>query len=99
MRPQRIVTRTVSADPGLMTPEDLLKSHKDGRRKSLEELIAKNQASNTKRKSSYLKKCRDCVRWFLDSARLKISVSYRIWLFRILFCIYLTFVHVCKKVR
>lgn len=68
--------RTVSADPGLLSPEQLLKSHKDGRRKTLEDLIAmKESPQKFKESSSFLKICRDYVRWFLDSARLKISVS------------------------
>ena len=73
--------RTVSTDPGLMSPQQLLKSHKDGRRKTLEQLIAMKESSQEfKEPSSFLKICRDYVRWFLDSAHLKISVSLSIHL-------------------
>ena len=76
---ERGVTRTVSADPGLMSPEQLLKSHKDGRRKTLEDIIAMkdSELKNLNKSPSFLKTCRDYVRWFLDSARLKISVSFQ----------------------
>ena len=70
-------TRTISADPGLLSPEELLKSHKDGRRKTLEDLIAKNNSSpaNNKYPQTFFKQCRAYIKWFLDNARLKISVS------------------------
>ncbi len=72
-------TRTVSADPGLLTPEELLKNLKDGRRKTLEEIIAQKNSSVTfDTPRSFLRRCRDHVRWFLDTARLKISVSPQI---------------------
>jgi hypothetical protein len=70
-------TRTISADPGLLSPEELLKNHKDGRRRTLEEIIAKKHAlrENEYFMGSLAQRCRDYVRWFLDNARLKISVS------------------------
>lgn len=71
-------TRTVSADPGLMSPEELLKTHKNGRRKTLEDIIAKREMdANETYPQYFLKRCREWVRWFLDSARLKISVSFK----------------------
>lgn len=74
---QPLATRTISADPGLLSPEELLKSHKDGRRRTLEELIAQqtlNASGNYPR--AFIQRCRENVRWFLDSARLKLSVSW-----------------------
>lgn len=70
-------TRTISVDPGLLSPEELLKSHKDGRRKTLEAIIAKrNCASLSEAESRHFRqKCREYINWFLDSAKLKISVS------------------------
>ena len=70
--------RTISTDPGLLSPEDLLKSHKDGRRKTLEAIIAnRNCFSASETQSRPLtQQCREYIRWFLDSAKLKISVSF-----------------------
>ena len=67
--------RTVSTDPGLMTPEELLASHKGGRRKTLEKIIAKHKTVERNSAASFLTNARDKIRWFLDHARLKISVS------------------------
>ena len=61
-------------DPGLLSPEELLLEHKGGRRKSLEDLIEK-QKSMQRDNMPWYRVCRDYIRWFLDSARLKISVS------------------------
>ena len=67
--------RTVSVNPGLLSPEELLKRHKGGRRKTLEALIARSVSSlglNIKtRNQIYQEK----ARWFLDDARVKFSVS------------------------
>ena len=73
-----VSSRTVSADPGLLSNEELLERNK-GRRRTLEELIAKEQMKrfiSTKEKASILfKKAKKRVRWFIDHAQLKISVS------------------------
>ena len=69
------LARTVSADPGLLSPEELL-SEQGGRRKSLEELIAQRRAlSQHEDDTPFHRRCREFIRWFLDTARLKISVS------------------------
>lgn len=68
-------TRIVSADPGLLTPEELL-LQQGGRRKTLEQLIAKHKNLPTAEDRLPLhQRCRESIRWFLDAARLKISVS------------------------
>jgi hypothetical protein len=67
-------SRTISVDPGLLSPEELLSRHEGGRRKSLEGLIEKQQTVFNDGKPIHLL-CRQHMRWFLDSARLKISVS------------------------
>ena len=71
-------TRTVSADPGLLTNEELL-AQTNGRRRTLEELIAKEKltrlTSAQDRVSLLFKKARRKVRWFVDHAQIKISVS------------------------
>jgi hypothetical protein len=67
-------TRVEHIDPGLLSPEELLLEHKGGRRKSLEKLIEK-QHSICLEKEPWNHICRDYVCWFLDSARLNISVS------------------------
>lgn len=73
-------TRTISTDPGLLSPEELLRSHKNGRRRTLEEIIAKRNFLhlNEPKPQRFLQKCREYIRWFLDSARLKISVSIQL---------------------
>jgi len=70
------MSRTISTDPGLLSPEELLKSHSGGRRRTLEELIARSQhVSDDEDLLPWHRRCRDNVKWFLDNARLKISVS------------------------
>lgn len=71
-----VASRTVSADPGLLSPEELLASHKGGRRRTLEQLIAEQRAKELLKdhKNEYFSRCREYVRWFLDNAHLKISV-------------------------
>lgn len=70
------ITRTVSADLGLLSPEELLKSHKGGRRQSLEDEIRQASFSCKIRHTPWRLRCRDGVRYFLDNAHIKISVSY-----------------------
>lgn len=68
-------SRTVSIDPGLLSPEELLTRHQGGRRRTLEGLIGKHQHS-FEEGYAIRHRCREYVRWFLDSARLKISVRF-----------------------
>ncbi|KAL7552266.1 hypothetical protein ACHAWF_015498 [Thalassiosira exigua] len=69
-------TRTVSADPGLLSHEELL-ARNSGRRRTLEELIAKEQlnrlTSTRDRVSLLFKRVRKKVRWFIDNGQVKIS--------------------------
>ena len=69
------VRRVVSADPGLMSPQQLLASHKNGRRRTLEQLIAENKEHDLNRTASFLAILKEKTRWFLENARVKISVS------------------------
>jgi hypothetical protein len=73
-----IVTRTVSADPGLLSHEELL-ARNGSRRRTLEELIAKEKLnrflSSQERASVLVKKAKKKVRWFIDHAQIRISVS------------------------
>ena len=72
--------RIVSTDPGLLTHQQLLAScEENGRRKSYESYMAKqysarNLAGDGSRPSSNMY-CRENIKWFLDSARLNVSVS------------------------
>ena len=79
--PTAISTRTVSADPGLLSNEELLKQHTGRRRRTLEALVARESigglTSSTKEKASMLfQRARTKVRWFIEHAQIKISVSY-----------------------
>ena len=80
--PTAISTRTVSADPGLLSNEELLKQIPTGkRRRTLEALVARESigglTSSTKEKASMLfQGARTKVRWFIEHAQIKISVSY-----------------------
>ena len=80
-----ISTRTVSADPGLLSNEELLARNTGRRRRTLEELIAKEQlkrfVSTRERFSDLFKRAKKKVRWFIDHAQLKISVSHHRVLF------------------
>ena len=68
--------RTVSADPGLLSTEELLASQKGERRKSLERLVAMhNQEQSKEAKIPILARIKEKVRWFLEHARIKVSVS------------------------
>jgi hypothetical protein len=72
--------RTVSADPGLLSNEELLKKLPGNRRFTLEQIIAnekltKDRSSLAKSAHRIFKKARKRVRWFVDHAQLKISVS------------------------
>ena len=73
-------TRTVSADPGLLSHEELLARNSGRRRRTLEELIAKEKLSrltSTHAQASLLfKKAKKKVLWFVDHAQIKISVRY-----------------------
>ena len=70
-------TRTVSADPGLLSHEELLANYDGRRRRTLEELITKEKLnrlySPKDHVSQWLKRIRKRVRWFIDHARIKIS--------------------------
>ena len=69
--------RTVSADPGLLSTEELLSRQKGERRKSLEKLAAMHtQESSKEAKTPTIARMKQKVRWFLEHARIKISVSY-----------------------
>lgn len=69
--------RIVSADPGLMSAEELLSSHKGGRRRSLERMIALNkQAYSAESRAQMMARVKEKVRWFLEHARVQISVSW-----------------------
>lgn len=72
------VVRTVSADPGLLSNEELLEMLGD-RRLTLKRIIAREKS---KERSSVLpigerilESARKRVRWFVDQAQLKISAS------------------------
>lgn len=70
--------RTVSMDPGLMTAEELLANSKGGRRKTLEDIIARHEYSSLypmKFRWSCCTHLRKHVLWFIDKGRLQISVS------------------------
>lgn len=72
--------RTVSADPGLLSNEELLEKLPVNRRFTLEQLIAndkllKDRSSLAHMSRRVLKKARKRVRWFVDHAQIKISVS------------------------
>jgi hypothetical protein len=75
--------RTVSADPGLLSNEELLKKLPGNRRFTLEQIIAnekvlKDRSSLASTLHRIFKKARKRVRWFVDHAQLKISVSHNI---------------------
>lgn len=71
MSPSR---RIVSADPGLLSAEELLSSHSGGRRKSLERMIQQhNREFSVETKPPIMNQIKDKVRWFLEHARIKIS--------------------------
>ena len=66
--------RIVSADPGLLSAEELLSSHKGGRRKSLERMIQQhNKEFSADVKPPIMAQIKGKVRWFLEHARIKIS--------------------------
>ena len=69
-------TRTVSADPGLLSHEELLANYDGRRRLTLEELITKEKLNRLNSRkahvSLWLKRVRKRVRWFIDHARIKI---------------------------
>ena len=72
--------RTVSADPGLLSHQQLLATcEQNGRKKSFESYMAKQHSTrNLNAEASQLSwnsYCRENIKWFLDSARLKVSVS------------------------
>ena len=72
--------RTVSADPGLLSNEELLKKFPGHRRFTLEQIIAndkslKNRSSIVQIAHTIMKEARMRARWFVDHAQLKISVS------------------------
>eukprot|EP00592_Proboscia_alata_P007332 CAMPEP_0194354602 /NCGR_PEP_ID=MMETSP0174-20130528/2717_1 /TAXON_ID=216777 /ORGANISM="Proboscia alata, Strain PI-D3" /LENGTH=893 /DNA_ID=CAMNT_0039123605 /DNA_START=273 /DNA_END=2951 /DNA_ORIENTATION=+ len=73
-RPHTPGTRSVSVDPGLMTPEELL-AENGGRRKTLEKIIAKNNMLLRRgpKQQSYHERFKEHLRWFLDNAKAKIS--------------------------
>ena len=77
IRPSRTIT---AGDPGLLSNEELL-AKSGGRRRTLEELIAKDDAllgskSSTKEKASLLfQRAKQKTKWLLDHAQIKISVS------------------------
>ena len=67
--------RIVSKDPGLMTSEELLAAN-GGRRRTLEQIIAQRAYNERKRSpSAYIAETKANVRWFLDHAGAKITVS------------------------
>ena len=70
-------TRTVSADPGLLSHEELLANYDGRRRRTLEELITKEKLNRLNSPKDHvrqwLKRARKRVRWFIDHARIKIS--------------------------
>lgn len=62
-----------------MSPEQLLAAHKGGRRRTLEQLIAKHSQLNLEQgqEATLLSEFRKKTKWFLDQARIKISVSIK----------------------
>lgn len=93
--------RTVSADPGLLSNEELLQKL-GNRRFTLEQIIAndkllKNQSSFVQMGHRVFKNCRKRVRWFVDHAQLKISVSISSFVEFYRICFYLT--HLPSLVR
>ena len=73
------VVRTISADPGLLSNEELLKKLPGNRRFTLEQIIAhdklKNRSSLAQMGRQVLRKAKKQVSWFIDHAQFKISVS------------------------
>ena len=67
-------TRTVSADPGLLSNEELLAEQTGNRRQLLLKLI-KRDSSPQARIWILLKRTKKIVNWFLDRAQIKISVG------------------------
>lgn len=71
--------RIIATDPGLMTPEELL-ACQGGRRKSLAMLIAQHKKSRMKEENqsvSIVSMIRNKIKWFLDTASLRISVRLK----------------------
>ena len=71
-------SRTVSADMGLMTHQELLRAQGTGRRRrTLEELIAKEQGGQAvacaDKASAALAKARSNTAWFVDHASLRLT--------------------------
>jgi hypothetical protein len=69
-------TRTVSADPGLLSNEELLAEQTGNRRQLLLKLI-KRDSSPQARIWILFKRTKKIVNWFLDRAQIKISVCRR----------------------
>ena len=69
--------RIVSADPGLLSAEELLSSHAGGRRRSLEKMILlQKDFDSAEERNPIMARIKEKVRWFLEHARIKISVSF-----------------------
>jgi hypothetical protein len=68
-----IATRTVSADPGLLSNEELLAEQTGNRRQLLLKLI-KRDSSPQARIWILFKRTKKIINWFLDRAQIKISV-------------------------
>ena len=76
IRPSRTIT---AGDPGLLSNEELL-AKSGGRRRTLEDLIAKDDAlgskSSTKQMAPLLfQRAKQKAKWILDHAQIKISVN------------------------
>jgi len=72
--------RIVYTDPGLLSPEQLLENA-GGRRRSLEYIIARHSNKKKKTFSDYALEWKEAGTWFLDHARVKISVSFHSFAF------------------
>jgi hypothetical protein len=66
--------RTVGYDPGLLSREELLATHTGTRRRTLQDLIQREKLNRRSRMVLLLKRAVKAVRWFIDNARLRISV-------------------------
>ncbi len=69
-----VATRTVSADPGLLSNEELLAEQTGNRRQLLLKLIARDSSPQA-RVWIFFKRAKKIINWLLDRAQIKISVG------------------------
>lgn len=73
LTPSSPIRRIVSADPGLMSAEELLSAHDGGRRRSLEKLIEKQNEFLAESRPPLRHRIKEKIKWFLEQATIKIS--------------------------